>query len=102
MDLPDSKRSMSPINKLPNTASGMKPAASTIPAAMDQKRKAISRGSLIAVLNLTMESAPTIPRESMILDVTASMSSEVIMQRAMSVAPNPAEYMTPVQQLLYI
>ena len=35
---------------------------------IDQKIKAISSGSLIAVLNLTIERAPTIPREITTLD----------------------------------
>ena len=49
---------------LPKTARGIIPAARTIPTAIDQKRKAISSGSLIAVRKRTMESAPTMPRES--------------------------------------
>ena len=51
------------MTTLPITASGIMPAASTMPTAMDQNRKAISRGSLMAVRKRTMDSAPTIPRE---------------------------------------
>ena len=39
-----------------------------IPTEIDQKIKAISSGSLIAVLNQTIERAPTIPREITTLD----------------------------------
>ncbi len=74
------------MKRLPNTARGIKPAASTMPAAMDQNRKAISRGSLMAVRNLTMDSAPTIPRESTIFEVTASIRRAVIMHSAIRVA----------------
>lgn len=83
------------MSTLPKIASGMKPAASTMPAAIAQKRKAMSDGSLIAVRKRTIESAPTIPSESTMLLVTARMSSAVIMQRAISVTPKFAEYITP-------
>ena len=91
---------MTPINTLPNTASGIIPAASTIPAAMAQKRKAISRGSLIAVRNLTIDSAPTIPSDSTTLDVTARMTSVVIIVNATSVTPKLEEYITPAYVFL--
>lgn len=55
----------------------------------------MSDGSLIAVRKRTIESAPTIPSESTMLLVTARMSSAVIMQRAISVTPKFAEYITP-------
>lgn len=83
------------MSTLPKIASGMNPAASTMPAAIAQKRKAMSDGSLIAVRKRTIESAPTIPSESTMLLVTARMSSAVIMQRAISVTPKFAEYITP-------
>ena len=83
------------MSTLPKIASGMKPAASTMPAAIAQKRRAMSDGSLIAVRKRTIESAPTIPSESTMLLVTARMSSAVIMQRAISVTPKFAEYITP-------
>ena len=41
--------------RLPITASGMSPAASTMPAAMAQNRKAMSMGSLMAVRKRTMD-----------------------------------------------
>ena len=71
------------------------PAARTMPAAIDQKRKAMSSGSLIAVLNRTMESAPTMPRDRTTLEVTARMTSVVMRVRATSVTPKLEEYMTP-------
>ena len=42
-----------------------------------------------------MDSAPTMPRLSTMLLVTARISMAVIMVRAISVTPNPAEYITP-------
>ena len=86
---------MMPMMTLPNTASGMSPAASTMPAAMAQKRKAMSKGSLMAVRKRTMDRAPTMPRDSTMFDVTARITSVVIMVRAMSVTPKVEEYMTP-------
>ena len=88
-------RMIIPIKRLPNTASGIIPAASTIPAAMAQKRNAISNGSLIAVRKRTMESAPTMPSESTTFDVTARITSVVIIVSATSVTPKLEEYMTP-------
>ena len=67
------------------TASGMKPAASTMPAAIDQKRNARSSGSLMAVRKRTMDSAPTMPSDSTTFDVTARMTSVVIIVSASSV-----------------
>ena len=49
-----------------------------IPTAIDQNRNTRSMGSFTAVLNLTIERAPTIPREITILDCTASMIPAVI------------------------
>ena len=83
------------MNKLPMTARGIKPAASTIPTPIDQNKKAISEGSLIAVRKRTIDNAPTIPRESTILLVTAKIRREVIIHKAISVTPKLAEYMTP-------
>ena len=88
-------RRITPITTLPTTAKGIMPAASTIPTAIDQKRNAISRGSLIAVRNRTIESAPTIPRERTTLLVTARITTVVIMVRAIRVVPKLAEYITP-------
>ena len=80
---------------LPMTASGIIPAARMMPAAIDQNRKAMSRGSLMAVRKRTMDRAPTMPRERTTLEVTARMTWEVIMVRAISVVPKDEEYMTP-------
>ena len=86
---------INPMITLPNIASGIIPAASTMPAAIAQNRKAMSSGSLIAVRKRTMDSAPTMPRESTTLLVTARITSVVIMVRATSVTPKLEEYMTP-------
>ena len=83
------------MNTLPNTASGMSPAASTMPAAIAQKRKAMSSGSLMAVRKRTMDSAPTMPRDSTMFEVTARITRVVIMVSATSVTPKPEEYITP-------
>ena len=86
---------MTPMIALPITASGINPAASTIPAAIAQNKKARSSGSLIAVRNRTIDSAPTIPSESTTFDVTAKITSVVIIVSASSVTPKPLEYITP-------
>ena len=83
------------MSTLPMTARGIMPAARTMPAAMDQKRNAMSSGSLIAVLNRTMDSAPTMPRERTTLEVTARMTRVVMRVSATRVTPKLAEYMTP-------
>ena len=44
----------------PIMLSGIKPAPKTIPADIDQNKNAISSGSLIADLNLTIDKAPII------------------------------------------
>ena len=67
---------------------------------MDQKRNAMSRGSLMAVRKRTMESAPTIPSESTTLEVTARITVVVIIESAMSVTPKDEEYITPVYVFL--
>ena len=79
---------------LPITASGIIPAARIIPAAIDQNRKAISRGSLIAVRKRTIERAPTIPRERTTLEVTARITCEVIIITAIRVTTKEEEYST--------
>ena len=84
------------MTALPSTARTMSPAASTMPTAMDQNRKAISRGSLMAARKRTMESAPTMPSESTTLLVTARMTTVVIIVSATSVTPKLEEYMTPM------
>ena len=84
-----------PIMTLPNTASGIIPAARTMPAAIDQKRNAMSSGSLIAERKRTIESAPTIPSESTTFEVTARMTRVDIIVSATSVTPKLDEYITP-------
>ena len=81
---------------LPNTARGIRPAASTMPTAMDQNRKAMSIGSLMAVRKRTMDRAPTMPSDSTTLLTTVRISSVVIRERATSVTPKLSEYMTPL------
>ena len=66
-----------------------------MPAAIDQNRNARSSGSLMAVRNRTMDSAPTMPSDSTTFDVTARMTSVVIIVSASSVTPKPLEYITP-------
>lgn len=90
-----------PIKALPKTASGINPAAKTIPTAILQKRNAISEASLMAVRNRTIDNAPTIPKDSTMLLVTAKISKVVIIDKAMSVTPKLAEYMTPAYVFLY-
>lgn len=68
---------------------------------MTKKRKAISRGSLIAVRKRTIDNAPTIPSERTTFDVTARISTFVIIVRAISVTPNEDEYITPLYVFLY-
>ena len=80
---------------LPITARGIMPAASTMPAAIAQNRKAMSSGSLIAVRNRTMDRAPTMPRDRTTLLVTARITKVEIMVMAISVTPKLDEYMTP-------
>ena len=67
----------------------------TMPTAIAQKRNAISRGSLIAVLKRTIDSAPTMPSDRTTLDVTARITSVVIIVSETSVTPKLDEYITP-------
>ena len=57
-------------------------------------------GSLMAVRKRTMDSAPTMPRESTTLDVTTIITSVVTRERPTSVSANPLEYITPVSVFL--
>ena len=66
-----------------------------MPAPIDQNKKAISSGSLMAVRKRTIERAPTMPRDRTTLEVTARITIEVIMVSAISVVPKPEEYITP-------
>ena len=67
-----------------------------MPTAMAQNKKAMSMGSLMAVRNRTIDSAPTMPRESTTLLTTVIISTVVIRERAISVTPKLAEYITPL------
>ena len=73
----------------------MSPAARTMPAAMHQKRKTMSSGSLTGVRKRTMDRAPTMPRDRSTLLETARITRVVTSVRATRVAPKLAEYMTP-------
>ena len=84
----------------PTTASGIMPAPMTMPMAMAQNKYTISSGSLIAARKRTMESAPTIPRDSTTLEVTAMMTSVVTRDRPTSDKAKPVEYMTPLKVFL--
>lgn len=75
-------------------------AARTIPAAIAQKRNAMSSGSLIAVLNLTIESAPTIPSERTTFEVTARITKVDIIVSAARVTPKLDKYITPAKVFL--
>ena len=84
----------------PMTARGIMPAPITMPTARDQNRNTISMGSLMAARNLTMESAPTMPRDSTTLEVTAMMTRVVTSESPMSDIANPVEYMMPLKVFL--
>ncbi len=71
-----------------------------MPAAIAQKTYTISTGSLMGVLNLTMLRAPTMPRERMMLEVTAMMIRVVIMAMATRETLKLREYITPLKVFL--
>jgi len=79
----------------------MSSAPKTIPALIDQNRKAISIGSLIAVRNLTIDNAPTIPRDRTTFEVIAKIISVVIRVIERSEVPKLSEYITPLKVFLY-
>ena len=89
------------MTRLPTTARGISPAASTMPTAMDQNRKAMSSGSLMAARKRTMDSAPTMPRDSTTLLVTARIVMVVIMARATRVTPKLDDHITPEKVFLW-
>ena len=53
-----------------------------MPTLIDQKRNTRSMGSLIAVRNLTIDKAPTIPSEITMLDWIVKMIAAVIIAMA--------------------
>ena len=75
------------MNRLPNMARRISPAASTMPAAIDQNKKMIWKRMI--------DRAPTMPRLNTILEVTARITSVVTIVRPIRVTPKDAEYITP-------
>jgi hypothetical protein len=71
-----------------------------MPTAMAQNRKAMSKGSFMAARNRTMLKAPTMPKDSTTLEVTAKITRVVIMVRPTSVTPKLEEYITPAKVFL--
>ena len=63
--------------------------------AIDQNKKMISLGSLMAVWKRMIDRAPTMPRLNTILEVTARITSVVTIVRPIRVTPKDAEYITP-------
>ena len=57
--------------------------------------KAVPVASFTAVRKRTMDRAPTMPRDSTTLEVTAMITTVVIMVSAMRVVPKLEEYITP-------
>ncbi|CCL56009.1 hypothetical protein BN182_1150026 [Clostridioides difficile E9] len=78
------------------TAKGIKPAPKTIPEPNDQNRNTKSIGSLIAVLNLTIDKAPTIPKDKTTFEVTANITKVVSIVSATSDTLNGREYIIPI------
>ena len=60
----------------------------------------MSSGSLMAVRKRTMDRATTMPRDSTTLEVTARITSVVIIVRATRVTPKLEEYITPAKVFL--
>ena len=89
-----------PINTEPNIPKGIRPAPITIPADIDQNKNAISRGSFIADLNLTIDNAPTIPSDKITLEVIARIINVVIKVIATKDIPKLSEYITPLNVFL--
>ena len=71
------------------------PAPAVIPVVIDQNRYKRSRGSLTAVLNLTIERAPTIPREITTLVLIARVTMHVRTHIPIRVTAKLFEKMTP-------
>ena len=66
-----------------------------MPFAMDQNKNMISIGSFMAVRNLTIDKAPTMPRESTTLLTTAIINTVVMIERAINAVPKDVEHMVP-------
>ncbi len=89
-----------PIKMAPMITSGINPAPHKIPEAAAQNRKTKSMGSLMGVLNRTMESAPTIPREITILVDMPMMIKAVAIVMMMREILKLCEYITPEKVFL--
>ena len=80
---------------LPETAKVKKPAPQAIPTAILQNMNTISLGSFIAERNLTMLSAPTIPKDKMMLEVMVIIIRHVTVERPINDRLKLLEYRTP-------
>ena len=67
-----------------------------IPAAIDQNINTVSTGSFTAVLNLTIDNAPTIPNESAKFELIVLITNEVTIASKMIDKTNDLVYETPV------
>ena len=72
-----------------------------MPPVIAQNRKAISIGSLIAERNRTIDSAPTMPRESSALEVTVRIAMVVIIVMAIRLPPKLLDSITPLYVFRY-
>ena len=70
--------SITVITILDSTTSPIIPVPAMIPPLIAQKRNARSSGSLTAVLNLTIDNAPTIPRDTITLLCMVRITDAVI------------------------
>lgn len=86
---------------LPETAKVKKPAPQAIPTAILQNMNTISLGSFIAERNLTMLSAPTIPKDKMMLEVMVIIIRHVTVERPIKDRLKLLEYRTPENVNLY-
>ena len=67
-----------------------------MPIAMLQKRKTISMGSFMAALKRTMDSAPTMPRESTTFELITIITVAVITHISTKDALKDWLYITPL------
>ena len=78
-----------------DAASRYIPAPVVMPAVMAQNRYSRSSGSLTAVRNRTMDSAPTMPSEMTTLELMASVTMQVSTDMPTSVIAKLREKRTP-------
>lgn len=76
------------INILPTYAKSINPAPNTIPTDILQNKNTMSKGSLIAALNLTIDKAPTMPKDNTTLLVTANITNVVIKHNPIKLVAN--------------